>query len=126
MGSLKLYRTGAFTGTVKRLNKLSRLDFDSRLNSIGQQGVSMLSSNTPIDTGETASSWSYKLKKTSTGVTLEFHNSKEVAGVPLAVLLHYGHGTGTGGFVTPTKFISQPFKEIFEELARRIEEVLES
>lgn len=126
MGSLTLYRNGAFNGTIKRLSKLTRLDFISKLESIGSYGVSLLARNTPVDTGETSNSWSYVLKRTSTGIALEFHNSKAVAGVPLAVLLHYGHGTGTGGFVSPTSFIRQPFKDIFEELARRVEEVLES
>lgn len=84
------------------------------LDSYGEMGVSALSSVTPVDTGKTASLWSYKKVKTSTGYSLEFWNSNVNKGVPIAIILQYGHGTGTGGYVQGQDYINPTTKVVFD------------
>lgn len=83
----------------------------------GQRGVEALSQATPKDEGVTASSWSYKKVKTSSGYALEFHNSHTHDGVNIAVILQYGHGTGTGGYVAGRDYINPVTLAVFEEIA---------
>lgn len=80
----------------------------------GQRGVEALSQATPKDEGVTASSWSYKKVKTSSGYALEFHNSHTNDGVNIAIILQYGHGTGTGGYVQGRDYINPTTKVVFE------------
>ena len=84
------------------------------LDSYGEMGVSALSSVTPVDIGKTASLWSYKKVKTSTGYSLEFYNSNVNKGVPIAIILQYGHGTGTGGYVQGQDYINPTTKVVFD------------
>ena len=87
------------------------------LDKYGRQGVEALSRMTPIDTGKTASSWSYEITKTNNRISLNFNNSNVVDGVPIAVILQYGHLTENRGWVEGVDYINPALKPIFEELA---------
>lgn len=89
----------------------------SVLDKYGQAGVAALASATPTDTGKTASSWYYKIKRSSQSVSLEFFNSNENKGVPIAIILQYGHGTGTGGWVEGRDYINPAIQPIFDKIA---------
>lgn len=82
-------------------------------------GVDALNSATPKDTGLTASSWYYEIEKTSTGVTIAFYNSNIQNGIPIAIILQYGHGTGTGGWVQGRDYINPAIQPIFDEIAEK-------
>ena len=90
------------------------------LEKYGQQGVDALSANTPVDSGKTASSWYYKIKRTRRGATITWYNSNITSGVPIAILLQYGHATGSGGFVEGVDFINPALKPIFEKMSIEI------
>ena len=83
----------------------------------GQEGVTALSQATPRSTGLTASSWSYKVVPGETKSSIEFHNSNINNGVPIAIILQYGHGTGTGGWVEGRDYINPAIQPIFDKIA---------
>lgn len=97
---------------VKETAKIGVLD------KYGRAGVSALSSATPIDTGKTAASWYYEIKRQNGSVSLEFFNSNVNKGVPIAIVLQYGHGTGTGGWVEGRDYINPAIQPIFDQLAK--------
>jgi hypothetical protein len=86
----------------------------------GAEGVQILSDNTPKDTGKTASSWYYEIVRTRSGVTLRWLNSNVDSGVPIAILIQYGHATQSGGFVEGIDFINPSLKPIFDKLSQDI------
>ena len=87
------------------------------LDKYGREGVAALASATPIDTGLTASSWSYEIVRKDGSVSIQFHNSNIQNGVPIAIILQYGHGTGTGGWVEGRDYINPAIRPIFDRLA---------
>ena len=89
----------------------------SDLDKFGRAGVAALASATPIDSGLTASSWYYEIQHTRGSVTISFHNSNIQNGVPIAIILQYGHGTGTGGWVEGRDYINPAIQPIFDAIA---------
>lgn len=108
---------GNFKKTEKFLKKNQDLDFYKILDEYGRLGVQALSQNTPIDSGETATSWSYAVEKTKTGFRILFNNSNTNKGVNIAILIQYGHGTGTGGYIEGIDYINPAIRPIFEKIA---------
>ena len=88
------------------------------LDKYGEKGVAALSSATPVDTGLTASSWFYKIENKNGVAKIEFHNSNIQNGVPIAVILQYGHGTRNGGYVVGRDYINPAIQPVFDELAK--------
>jgi hypothetical protein len=87
------------------------------LDKYGRAGVESLSNATPKDTGQTASSWYYEIKRSNGSVSIQFKNSNVHEGVPIAVILQYGHGTGTGGWVEGRDYINPAIQPIFDAIA---------
>lgn len=87
------------------------------LDKYGRDGVAALSSATPVDTGDTANSWYYKLENRNGIAKITFHNSNIQNGVPIAIILQYGHGTGTGGWVQGRDYINPAIQPIFDKIA---------
>lgn len=88
----------------------------SILDKYGREGVAALSSATPVDTGETAASWFYKIEHTNGSARIIFCNSNINEGVPIAIILQYGHGTGTGGWVEGIDYINPAIQPIFNKI----------
>ena len=88
------------------------------LDKYGRKGVAALSSATPVDTGLTASSWFYKIENKNGVAKIEFHNSNIQNGVPIAVILQYGHGTRNGGYIVGRDYINPAIQPVFDELAK--------
>ena len=86
------------------------------LDKFGRQGVAALASATPIDSGQTANSWYYEIERTKGSVSISFHNSNIQNGVPIAIILQYGHGTGTGGWVQGRDYINPSIQPIFDSI----------
>lgn len=102
---------------MKYLQKMQKIDFKSILNKYGQMGVSALSAATPRDDGSTAASWGYEIVNEHGSVTLYWTNTDQNAGVYIAVILQYGHGTGTGGYVAGRDYINPAIRPIFDQIA---------
>lgn len=101
------------TRYLERLKEIARL---SILDKYGREGVAALESATPVESGKTASSWYYKIEHNSGSATIGFYNSNINKGVPIAIILQYGHGTGTGGWVEGRDYINPAIQPIFDRL----------
>ena len=110
---------GDWKKTKRFLRHCSQLRLDEVLDQYGQEGVDALALATPKKTGKTAASWSYEVTKTENTITIAWKNSNVVDGVPIAVVLQYGHGTRTGGYVVGTDYINPAMRPIFERIAER-------
>lgn len=97
---------------VKEVVKVGDLD------RIGREGVQALSSATPRDTGLTATSWEYSIERSSNRVSINFNNTNIQNGVPIAIILQYGHGTRNGGYVQGRDYINPTIQPIFDKLAK--------
>lgn len=100
-------------GYLQRVKHVARL---SNLDKYGQEGVAALASATPVDSGLTANSWSYRIEYGTNSVKLLFLNSNIQNGVPIAIILQYGHGTGTGGWVEGRDYINPAIQPIFDRI----------
>lgn len=87
------------------------------LDAYGREGVAALASATPVDSGKTASSWRYEIQQESGSVTISFCNTNIQNGVPIAIILQYGHGTGTGGWVQGRDYIDPAIRPVFDKIA---------
>ena len=87
------------------------------LDKYGREGVAALSSATPIDSGLTGDSWYYKIDNKHGSAKISFYNSNIQDGVPIAIILQYGHGTGTGGWVEGRDYINPAIQPIFDKIA---------
>ena len=96
---------------VKAAARLSILD------KYGREGVAALASATPVGTGKTANSWFYEISHDNGSATITFSNSNINQGVPIAIILQYGHGTGTGGWVEGRDYINPAIQPIFDRIA---------
>ena len=111
---------GNFSKTMQFLGKAKKGVILADLDKYGREGVAALASATPLRSGETAGSWYYEIQKTGTSAVINFLNSNINDGVPIAIILQYGHGTGTGGYVQGQDYINPAIRPIFEEMADQI------
>lgn len=103
-----------FSNYLKKVQKAARVDV---LDQYGDAGVAALSSATPVESGLTASSWYYKIERSNTSARIIFLNSNTNKGVQIAIILQYGHGTGTGGWVEGRDYINPSIQPLFDKLA---------
>lgn len=109
--------SGSFGNMEAFLKRMSSGDMFSSLARFGQAGVNALAAATPKDDGTTAGSWYYEIKQDGKSWSIIWGNSNVVDGRPIAILLQYGHGTGTGGYVQGRDYINPALQPIFEQMA---------
>lgn len=114
---VKVFKKGDFKKTTKFLEGARVFNIKSLLRRYGEAGVRALQAATPRDTGELASSWGYEIQTDRTAARVIWTNSKIVDGVPIAIILQYGHGTGGGGYVEGRDYINPALQGIFDQLA---------
>lgn len=107
---------GDFSKSMNYLERAKHAVRLSRLDKYGKEGVAALASATPVDSGLTANSWSYRIDYGINSVKLVFLNSNIQNGVPIAIILQYGHGTGTGGWVEGRDYINPAIQPIFDRI----------
>ena len=108
---------GDFSKLTRFLEKAKNVVRIGDLDKYGREGVAALSSATPVDSGVTASSWYYKVEHTNGSAKINFYNSNIQNGVPIAIILQYGHGTGNGGWVQGRDYINPAIQSIFDKIA---------
>ena len=107
---------GDFSKTTRFLKASTRAINTKLLDKYGQKGVNALSSATPVDTGKTANSWYYKVESKGNVASITFYNSNIQNGVPIAIILQYGHGTRNGGWVEGRDYINPAIQPIFDDI----------
>lgn len=115
---------GSFQKTRSFLDSVTKKDRYGQLDNYGRQGVRALSSATPVESGLTANSWYYEIKRTRSSTTIVWKNSHVVAGAPIAILLQYGHATGTGGYVQGRDYINPAIKPVMDQIAADVWKVV--
>ena len=108
---------GNFKKTDKLLTGALKINVLNTLHKYAKQGIIALSTATPKDTGITANSWDYIIKLKDHGYSISWTNSNTVNGIPIVILLQYGHGTGTGGYVEGRDFINPAIKPVMDKIA---------
>ncbi len=115
---IQIKHHGDFTRTLAFLktapNKLHRM----KLEEYAKEAIKALEAATPVDTGKTAKSWTYSIVRRSGEITITFKNTNINDGVPIALILQYGHATGTGGWVAGRDYINPALKPIFDKIER--------
>ena len=110
---------GDFSKTFSFLERAKRVVKLSDFNKYGEAGVKALSSATPVDTGKTANSWYYEITSSQNSITITYHNSNINKGVPIAIILQYGHGTRNGGWVEGRDYINPAMQPIFDDIVNK-------
>lgn len=108
---------GDFSKLTRFLEKAKEVIHVGDLDKYGREGVAALASATPVDTGHTADSWYYKIENKNKSATITFYNSNIQNGVPIAIILQYGHGTRNGGWVQGRDYINPAIQPIFDKIA---------
>lgn len=116
---IKFKQTGSFSKTTRFLERAKESVKLGELDRYGREGVAALSSATPVDTGLTAKSWYYKITNQSGTAKITFYNSNIQNGVPIAIILQYGHGTRNGGWVEGRDYINPAIQPIFDKIANQ-------
>lgn len=111
---------GSFSKTDAFLSRMSRGDIYRALNQAGDEGVAALASATPVESGLTAGSWGYEVQNSRGSATITWTNTNMVNGAPIAIMLQYGHGTGTGGWVQGQDYINPALKPVFDKIANNV------
>lgn len=114
---VKVTVKGSFNKSTKFLNRMEIFDIDRILNKYGKIGATALTNATPKDDGSTAASWGYEIVKENKKVSIYWTNTDQNDGVYIAVILYYGHGTGTGGYVAGRDYIKPTIRPIFDSIA---------
>lgn len=118
---IKMTVSGSFDNTKRSLKRMTTEQLYSALGKYGQMGVDALRAATPVKTGATASAWRYGIRQDSKGIHIEWYNDRTVPGnynVYIALLIQYGHGTGTGGYVAGVDYINPAMKPVFDTISR--------
>lgn len=108
---------GSFNNTERYLRRLKQTELFAVLGKYGSMGVAALSDATPVESGETAASWTYTIEQRPGYYSIRWHNTHVNKGLPIAILLQYGHGTGTGGYVQGRDYIMPAVRPIFDQMA---------
>lgn len=112
--------SGSFDQTEAWLRRLQSGQMFAQLSKFGQEGVNALASATPVESGLTASSWTYEIVQDAGSYSIIWSNTNVVNGTPVAILLQYGHGTGTGGYVQGRDYINPALQPIFDRIADEV------
>lgn len=114
---IKFKQRGNFNNTERFFKRAQKMDFFKNLEKYARAGVAALASATPVDSGNTANSWDYEIVKEKGHISIYWTNSNINDGVPIAVILQYGHGTNGGGYVQGRDYINPAIQPIFDQIA---------
>jgi hypothetical protein len=112
--------SGDYKKTEKWLGDLKAGKHLANLDRHGKAGVSALMAATPVDEGDTRDGWKYRIERTPGKARIIWYNTNQPNGVPIAVVLQYGHGTGTGGYVEGRDYINPAMRSIFDQIAEDV------
>lgn len=111
--------SGNFDNMERFLTRVQRIDVRGILEACGQEGVGALASATPTETGLAAHSWAYRVSGSGGNYTVEWYNTDIENGFNVIIGIQFGHGTGTGGYVSGIDFINPAMRPVFDQIAER-------
>lgn len=114
---IRFIQKGDFKKLNNFLERIKDIANKSQLDKYGMQGIEALSNATPKKTGKTSESWYYKINRKNNSLSISFYNSNINDGVPIAIILQYGHGTKNGGWVQGRDYINPAIQPIFDKIA---------
>ena len=117
---ISFVQKGNFSKTDSFLEKMLNVAKIGELDKYGREGVAALEAATPVDSGITAKSWSYKIERNPGQTSIVWCNSCIENGYNVAVLIQYGHGTKNGGFVQGRDYINPAIQPIFDKIAEKV------
>jgi len=114
---IRFKHRGNFRKTTRFFNFIMGRSYLNMLDQYGREGVQALAAATPVDSGETAASWTYEIERTDTVTRIAWINTNQNQNVLIAILIQYGHGTATGGYVQGRDFINPAIQPVFDKIA---------
>lgn len=117
---ITIKHNGDFKKAEKFLKTMNKRDYMATLRRYGEQGVAALREATPKDSGITADSWSYEIKKDNKGYTIYWNNSSVNRGINIALLIQYGHATGSGAYIEGIDYINPALKQTLSDMANEL------
>lgn len=117
---------GSWKKTEAFFDAMTKRDIFQNLEKYAKMGVAALSAATPVESGATAAAWGYEIKKSRGSYSITWTNTNLENGFPVAIMLQYGHGTGTGGYVQGTDYINPAIQPIFDQIAESVWKVVTS
>lgn len=115
---IKFRQKGDWSKSTNFLKRIKQQSYSKILEQYGRRGVEALSSATPVETGKTSGSWYYEIKTNDNRSSITFCNSNINDGVPIAIILQYGHGTRNGGWVEGRDYINPAIQPIFDQITQ--------
>lgn len=122
--SFSITSTGDWSKTSSYLARMSKLDISKELNAYGQLGVYALAAATPKRSGKTAASWYYRVSRSGNTWFISWYNSNVHEGVPIAILIQYGHGTGSGAYVQGRDYVNPAIRPVFDVITAGVWKVV--
>lgn len=122
----ELVSKGDFKNLKQFMDRFLKGDIYTQLNKYGQQGVEALRSTTPVDSGLTSNSWTYEIEKSGQKTSIAWYNSNVNRGVNIAIILQFGHGTGTGGYVAGRDYINPAIQPTMDQIANNVWEAVKN
>ena len=117
---IRFRQKGDFRKATRYFERLREIVHLGTLDKYGREGVAALASATPVESGKTASSWYYEITNNGQTAKISFYNSNANKGVPIAIVIQYGHGTRNGGWVEGRDYINPAIQPIFDRIAEEI------
>ena len=117
---IRFRQKGDFRKATRYFERLIEIVHLGTLDKYGREGVAALASATPVESGKTASSWYYEITNNGQTAKISFYNSNVNKGVPIAIIIQYGHGTRNGGWVEGRDYINPAIQPIFDRIAEEI------
>lgn len=114
---IRFRHKGDFSKLTRFLERAKEAVHLGDLDKFGREGVAALASATPFETGLTANSWYYEIVRKNGSVSIQFFNSNVQNGIPIAIIIQYGHATGTGGWVEGRDYINPAVRPVFDRIA---------
>jgi hypothetical protein len=121
---IKVTTKGSFKNTESFLKRMKAREHLKALAKYGPIGVAALAAATPKESGETAQSWTYEIDQRAGYFAIHWYNTHVESGQPIAIMLQYGHGTGTGGYVEGRDYINPAMRPIFDQMANEMWKVV--
>lgn len=113
---IRFKQKGDFSKVTRYFARIEKSVQPKDLEKYAREGVAALASATPVDEGLTARSWRYEIKSSKGIAEISFYNDNIQDGVPIAIILQYGHGTRNGGWVQGRDYINPAIQPIFDKI----------